>query len=288
MDQATQGAGKIHPAPFTLLPGSVRMTIPLFDARAYQAALATRAIGRFLEYRPVVDTTMRLARRAAEEGAPHGSVVLTDEQTAGRGRQGRTFLSPPGENLYFTFVLRGSPASLRHLPLAVPVAVCTAVRDEGVDALVKWPNDIWVRGRKLSGMLIDVEGEGESLTALPGIGINVTTEFRDFPELAPIATSIGAELGRAVGREALLARVCNQLELLLDCPRDVLLARYRTLSLVLGRQVEVTSRDGRAFVGVAEDIEEDGALRVRSGRGTELVLAADVSLRPAGSLDPSR
>jgi len=264
------------------------MTVAPFDARAYQAALATRAVGRFLEYRPVVDTTMRLARRAAEEGAPHGSLVLADEQTAGRGRQGRAFLSPPGANLYFTLVLRGSTASLRHLPLAVPVAVCVAVRDEGVDALVKWPNDIWVNGRKLSGMLIDAEGVGDSLTALPGIGINVTTEFSHIPDLASVATSIGAELGRVVGREPLLARVCNQLELLLEGPSEELRERYRALSLILGKEVEVTGRDGHAFLGVAEEIEEDGALRVRRGGVVEVVHAADVSLRPAGSLDPSR
>lgn len=259
-----------------------------FDASRFQAALTTRTLGRFLEYRPSVDTTMRLARRAADEGAAHGTLVLADEQTAGRGRQGRSFVSPAGHNLYFTLVLRGTAASLRYLSLAVPVAVCSAIREEDVDARVKWPNDVWIEGLKVSGMLIDAEGSGDVMTAFPGIGINVRTDFSHIADLAPIAISLETVLGRPVDRETLLARVCNDLEGSLLMAPHLLLERYRALSLVVGQPVEVTFRDGTAFAGVAEDIDHDGGLRVRRGSRLEVVHAADVSLRPIGWLDPSR
>src|SRR5207244_793702 len=118
-------------------------TMSAFDPAAFQAALNTRTIGRFLLYRPSIDTTMRLARREADEGAPDGTLVLAEEQTAGRGRRGRGFFSPPGENLYFTLLLRRPAPVHGALPVAVPVAVCEAVRAEGLDARIKWPNDIW-------------------------------------------------------------------------------------------------------------------------------------------------
>lgn len=253
-----------------------------FDEPAFRAALATETIGRQLVYREIVDTTMVVAREEAARGAGHGTLVLAEEQTAGRGRRGRDFHSPPGENLYFTLILRLDAAAAGRLPLAVPVAVCEAVRLCGVEAQVKWPNDIWAAGRKLGGMLIDAETVAAGVVAYPGIGINVNGDPTVIPELREIATSVRRELGAPVSREALLAGVCNGLEANIASPAAEMVARYRRLSLVLGRRVVVNPARGEVYEGTAASIADDGSLVVRrSDGGTETVTAADVSLRPA-------
>ena len=183
-----------------------------FNPATFQNALVTASIGRFLLYRQVLDSTMVLAAREAREGAPHGTIVFAEEQTAGRGRRGRSFYSPAGQNLYFTLVLRCPVEVHRRLPLIVPLAVCTAVQAEAPAARIKWPNDIWIGDRKVAGMLIDAELSATGAVALPGIGINVNADPTVVPELRDIATCLARELGRPVQREALLARICNELE----------------------------------------------------------------------------
>lgn len=254
----------------------------MFDAALFQRELGTVQVGRFFVYRTVTETTMTLARREAEEGAPHGTLVLAEEQTAGRGRRGRSFFSPPGENLYFTLVLRCEADLHRRLPLVVPLAVATACAAEGVDARIKWPNDIWVGERKLSGMLIDAELTASGALAFPGIGINVNGDPTLNPELRDVATSVRRELGRPVSREVLLARVCGEIEGALDLAADGLIERYRALSMVLGRRVRVSSAVGEQFEALAQDIAADGSLVVvTADGGVETVTAADVSVRPA-------
>ncbi len=254
-----------------------------FDPAAFQESLATRVVGRFLVFREVVDSTMVLARREADEGAPHGTVVLAEEQTAGRGRKGRWFHSPRGENLYFTLVLRTPLAVHKRLPVAVPLAVWQAVTAFDVGAAIKWPNDIWAGGRKLSGMLIDAELSSAGGVAMVGIGINVNGDPTVIPELAEIATSVRRELGRPVSREQLLAAVCNALEALLALPAEVLVTEYRGASLVLGREVVVTPVFGQSYGATAESISEDGSLVVVDAQGLRQSLnAAEVTLRPGG------
>lgn len=224
---------------------------------------------------------MDLARREAERGARHGTLILADEQTAGRGRRGRTFYSPPGQNLYFTLVLRLPADRHRVLPVAIPLAVCRAIRGERVDARIKWPNDIWVKDRKLCGMLIDAEMAGGGSVAFPGIGINVNDDPTKNPELVDSATSIRRECGYVVSREALLARICDEIERAIEQPIADLVAEYRDLSMIVGRPVVVYPTSGAAWSGVALDIADTGELVVRGEDGTEQrVTAADVSVRP--------
>jgi BirA family biotin operon repressor/biotin-[acetyl-CoA-carboxylase] ligase len=254
----------------------------VFSARRFQDALETEAIGRYFVYRSVTETTMVLARGLADGGAPHGTLALAEEQRAGRGRRGRSFYSPPGENLYFTLVLRLPMAAHRSLPVSVPLAVCRAVRAQGLDACIKWPNDIWVGERKVCGILIDAESGESGPVAFPGIGINVNADPTVNPELRDTATSLHRALGRRVEREALLAAVCNELERAVALPREELVAEYRALSLVLGRPVAVHPTGGEPWTGTALRIADDGELVVaRDGAGEEMVAAADVSVRPA-------
>ncbi|MCC7364991.1 MAG: biotin--[acetyl-CoA-carboxylase] ligase [Dehalococcoidia bacterium] len=259
------------------------MQSPPFHPALFHSALATRLVGRFFVYRPVVESTMELARREAAEGAPHGTLVLAEEQTAGRGRRGRAFHSPAGENLYFTLVLRLPFERQRVLPVALPLAVCRAIEAAGVDARIKWPNDIWSGERKLCGMLIDAETADGGAIAYPGIGINVNGDPTGNPELRDIATSIARELGAPVKREELLADICNELEAALGMDEAALVAAYRPLNLLLGRAVTVTPAGaGDPYPATAREIAPDGSLIVElPGGGTELLTAAEVSIRPA-------
>ncbi|MEJ5221562.1 MAG: biotin--[acetyl-CoA-carboxylase] ligase, partial [Tepidiforma sp.] len=128
--------------------------LPALDLARFQSLLHTRTVGRSLVYRPVVGSTMDLARREAAEGAIHGTAVFAEEQTAGRGRRGRSFFSPAGANIYVTFVLRCSLDIHRTLPVRVPIAVAAAIRSVVPSAAIKWPNDVWVGDLKACGMLI--------------------------------------------------------------------------------------------------------------------------------------
>lgn len=253
-----------------------------FNENAFRDRLRTVAIGRPFVYLPETASTMDDARAAAAGGCDNGTLVLADYQTAGRGRRGRSFFAPDADNLYFTFVLYPSSLSLRAMPLAVPLAACESLRSLGLDAGIKWPNDIWVAGRKIAGMLIDAESGTTGTTVYPGIGINVNGDPTVEPELAAIATSVSRELGHSVQREALLADICNRFELSLARPFHDLLPRYRQLSLVLGREVEVTPPSGEQFTATALDIATDGDLIVRLQSGeVRAIIAADVSVRPA-------
>ena len=252
-----------------------------FDVERFASALSTRAVGREFRYESELPSTMDVAREMAGEGAPHGALVLAETQTAGRGRRGRDFYSPPGGSLYFTVILRPSPPEHGRLPLTVPLAVCRACAGEGVDARIKWPNDIWVGERKLSGMLIDGESGPAGTTAYVGIGINVNADPTAEPALRESTTSLARELGREVVRETLLARVCDELETAVAEPPGALAEAYRGVSLLLGRAITV-EEGGASYGAWARDIAADGALEVELENGTQRrLMAADVSVRRA-------
>ena len=154
------------------------------------------------------DSTNARARELVEAGAPGGTVVTADEQTAGRGRQGRTWTAPPGKALLYSAILR--PLDERHLllPLSVPLAVCEAAEElePGIECAIKWPNDIWIEERKLAGVLI--EAKPQDGWAVIGVGLNLTISRDEFPaELRDTATSLcDATGGRGSSRRCLAKR----------------------------------------------------------------------------------
>lgn len=254
---------------------------PALDLTKFHASLTTSELGRNVVYEATTPSTMDGARKEASGGAPHGTMVFAEEQTAGRGRRGRSFYSPANQNLYFTFVLRLPLAVHRRLPVILPLAVARAIRERGLDAQIKWPNDIWIDGRKVCGMLIDGELTANGGLAFPGIGINVNGDPNENAELAGAATSLALELGHETSREELLAAVCNHLERLLPVAQPELVAEYRELSCTLGRDVTVAPVGGDRYEAKALSISEDGELMVRRGDGLVVAVnAADVSIRP--------
>ena len=252
------------------------------DLEHVRSLLTTGRIGRPLLFFPSIGSTMDVARAQAEAGAPEGVVVVADEQTAGRGRLGRSWLAPAGVNLSLSILVRPSLAAMKRLGIVTPLAVADAVQAVGgLDVRFKWPNDVRAGGRKLCGILIEGGFTGETPThAVVGIGLNVNLDAARYPEVADIATSIARELGRPVSREATLAALLNAFERRYDCADGESLRReWRARLETLGTIVTVTFA-GRTEHGFAEDVDGDGALILRRADGSRVTLpAGEVTLR---------
>jgi BirA family biotin operon repressor/biotin-[acetyl-CoA-carboxylase] ligase len=253
-----------------------------FSLAELQRRLTTEFVGRAAVYQASVGSTMDVAREEAEGGAPDGMIAVADEQTRGRGRRGRSWVSPPGANLYVTVVLRPDEATARTLAMITPLAVCEAADAvAGVRSSVKWPNDVLIGGRKVGGVLIDIRfADSEVEYALVGVGINVNFDPEQYDEISSSATSLKREAGRELSREEVLAAFLERLEKLYTAARrgesayDAWKSRLETL----GRQVTVRL-DGGVEEGVAEDVDAEGNLLLRRDDGSIVPLAAgDVTL----------
>jgi BirA family biotin operon repressor/biotin-[acetyl-CoA-carboxylase] ligase len=251
--------------------------------------LNTHDLGQVLHCREEVGSTSDLAKELAEAGAEHGEVVIAESQTAGRGRRGRSWVSPPRRNLYFSVVLRPDlpPVRAAELTLVASVALCDAVRQAGVDAGIKWPNDLLASGKKIAGVLTELAAEPEKVQwVVLGAGVNVNARPEDFPpELRGEATSLLIERGQPAPRALFAAACLTALEEWIDRHAEEgfapIRAAWRERSVTLGREV-VVKAGGQDVTGVAEDIDEAGALLVRGPKGLERILSGDVTLlRPA-------
>jgi BirA family biotin operon repressor/biotin-[acetyl-CoA-carboxylase] ligase len=211
----------------------------------------------------VTDSTNRRAGELAGGGAPHGTVVTAREQTAGRGRQGRTWTAPPGRALLCSIILRDPP---RLLPLAAGVSVAELV---GADARVKWPNDVLIGDRKVAGIL--VEGHPQERWAVLGIGLNVALRARDFPpELRERAATLGLE-PEAI--EPVLARLLTHLQQWIAAPPAAVLGAVRARDALLGRPVSWA-----AGAGTGAGIDPDGRLLIDTSDGRLALDAGEVHL----------
>lgn len=256
--------------------------MPPFDLDRYRAALRTGTFGRELIFEPSASSTMDMARAAAERGAAEGLVALADEQTAGRGRLGRSWVAPPAVNLLPTLLLRPPAGAMRQIAMIAPLAVCAAVEEmHGLRLDIKWPNDAQANGKKLAGILIESASHGGAPFVLVGAGINVNFDPRPYDEIRDIATSVAIELGHEVEREPLLATYLAHFERLYAAAKAAAEIReaWRARLVTLGRQVHA-AWPGGSVDGVAEDVDESGALIVRAASGERVTVeAGDVTLR---------
>ena len=262
-----------------------------FDLDHLQSLLRTDFIGRTVYYDETTTSTMERAKREAEAGAPEGAVAIAEEQTKGRGRMGRSWISPPGVNLYFTIMLRPALEQLRPLPVIAPLAVCEAI--EETTALlprIKWPNDVLIDGSKVAGVLAESEVTGEDVRfVLVGTGINVNLDAAAYPEIREIATSLRAELGRDVSREEVLAATLTHFERLYQALRrgEVVSMPWKQRLDTLGKQVRVETAAGGVHEGVAVEADSDGSLIVRRDDGSHVrVDAGEVTLRQGSGQAP--
>ncbi|MGH8244805.1 MAG: biotin--[acetyl-CoA-carboxylase] ligase, partial [Gammaproteobacteria bacterium] len=230
------------------------------------------------------------AAALAQQGAPHGAVVVAETQTAGRGRLGRHWHSPPGKNLHCSLLLRTMPARdqqplwLSWIPLIAALAVTRAVQvTADLKPTVKWPNDILIGNRKLGGVLCESSGLGTSHSIIiVGIGLNVNIRRDEFPEdLRELATSLMIEAQHPFDRSALLAILALELETRCEAflagRHSDILKEYMLRCSTVGHRVLVELAHGEHVDGTAESIQTDGSLRVvRDDRTTVDVRAGDV------------
>lgn len=251
-----------------------------------QSVLATKSFGHKFVYRESLPSTNALAKEEARKGAPEGTVVVTEEQIAGRGRLQRGWFSPYAKGIWFSAILRPhfSPLEASKCTLMAAVAITRVLRAAGLtEAVIKWPNDILVGKRKLVGILTEMDATMEEINyIIMGIGINTDVARVDLPqELRDVATSLLLE-GVRVSRKELFAQVLLELETLyFQVEKEGfagVLEEWRKLSGTLGREINVISATG-TFSGVAEDIDADGCLLVRTPDGVERVISGDVSIR---------
>jgi BirA family biotin operon repressor/biotin-[acetyl-CoA-carboxylase] ligase len=215
----------------------------------------------------LTDSTNERARALAEAGAPHGTLVTADEQEAGRGRQGRVWTAPPGSAVLMSLVLRDLDERHALLPLAAAVAVCEVAAF--ANPAVKWPNDVWIDGKKLAGTLI--EGRPREGWAVLGIGLNVTTDA--FPaELADIATSLRLS-GHETTPSAVLEELLAALDRWIKAPPASVLDAWRSRDALKGGRVRWS--DGE---GIANGIDDSGDLRVQTDDGLVTLGAGEVHL----------
>lgn len=246
-----------------------------------QSRLRTRFIGQQLYYYPTVTSTMDIARRLATEGAVEGTVVIAGTQTAGRGRLGRSWLSPEG-SVALSVILKPPLDNLPQLIMIASLAVLKVIKKvTGLDAQIKWPNDVLVKSKKVCGILIENEVKGcEVGFAIIGIGINVNFDPIAFPEISNIATSLSHELGRAISEDEVIIALLYELEQFYLAAQTgaPIYQEWRDRMETLGKWIQV--RTGTNLEqGKAEAVTEAGNLILRRADDsyTEIV-AGDVTV----------
>jgi len=259
----------------------------LLDQAEIIKGLGRSVFSRNLIFHKTIDSTNTHAKELARKGAPHGTLVLAEEQTAGKGRLDRKWLSPGHENLLFTILLRPALNADNIFPLTMILAVSAidAIKEmAGLNVLIKWPNDLYVNGKKLAGILTEFSiKDGSVEYVILGLGLNVNWMPGRGDGILYAATSILAESGIRVSRNELLTGILRRFEPayedVLSGKIDELHSRWSELSFVIGKDVEIISID-EVTRGKVIAIDREGALILKNSMGHEIrILSGDVSLR---------
>ena len=243
--------------------------------------LGTRFVGKRVIYYPSLASTNETAKQEAQQGAAEGTVIVTDEQTAGKGRIKRLWLTPKG-NVALSVILYPPVTYLPYLIMVASLAVVHSI--EAVTSLksqIKWPNDVLIKGRKVCGILIENKLRGDIVDyAVIGIGINVNLRLQDFPDILATATSLSNELGKDVSCLSLIRRLLVEVENLYSAlpSGGSIYEEWRDSLVTLGKRVRVKSGE-TTYDGVAESVARDGSLLLRGSDGTlTKIVAGDVTL----------
>ncbi len=255
--------------------------MPNLIAAAVREGLYTHVVARRILYYPELKSTMDEAARLADEGTVEGTVVIAERQSAGRGRQGRSWVSEPG-NLLLSVLFRPRMEQLPLISMIGGVAAARAVRKTaGLNARIKWPNDLLLGGRKAAGILAESAIQGDSVCyAVLGIGVNVSLDVAESDGISAIATSVNAAAGHDVSRASLLRQLLLELDdLYIALSRsDSPLPEWRSLLDTTGHRVKATSGN-ETYAGLAEGVDDAGNLLLRLDGGRLITLTAgDVTL----------
>ncbi len=265
---------KLTESPDFLLPGEIKKN------------LKTKILGKnILAYR-TLGSTNQLGFRLAESGVGEETLIVADEQTKGKGRMGRSWYSPPRLGLWMSLILRPDipPFKASGLSICAGLALAQAIKGfTGLDAKIKWPNDCLINGRKVGGILLELSAELDRTNfVIAGIGVNVNHLLSDFPKkLSLDATSIRIEYGKEVSRIKLLVLFLKKFEAIyLDFKKNGLAPQRQSIkkfSSLLGKKVVVKFGKER-IQGVAEDIDDNGSLVMRTKKGERVVRAGEVTV----------
>ena len=258
----------------------------LLSAEEIESALNTRTMGRpSIEVFKETDSTNLQARLLASRGAPEGTLVVAEAQTQGRGRRGRTWFSPPSRSLYISVILRPSmaPAQAPRITLMTAVAVARTLRKSGLDARIKWPNDILVGGKKIAGILTEVSMEMDRVDwVIVGLGLNVNTPADQMPpDIREIATSVRSVAGRTFSRTGLLCAFLENFEAVYEQLKSEgfgpIMAQWRSMSDIIGQRVYVDVM-GTRHMGTVAAVDNDGVLILKDDEGrTRRIFSGDVT-----------
>ena len=254
------------------------------SAATLHGGLTARYIGRDFRHLQIADSTQNIAASLGQDGAAEGLVVSADEQTDGRGRFKRTWVSPPASSLLLSILLRPPAEVVDKITVIAALAVARAITVQVPVLLpeIKWPNDILINGRKVCGILAEAHGVGtKEMFVILGIGLNVNWDTSQVPEIAQTATSLTREApGVSIPRLPLLQRLLEGVEAAYEDAKrgDDVLGQWRERLVTIGRRVRVTGSDVDA-VGIAEEVDQNGALLLRTDAGALLSFrAGDVSV----------
>lgn len=254
----------------------------ILNPELIQRDLPTRFIGQKIIYYPSLTSTMDAAKKEALWGAEAGTVVLAGEQTAGRGRLQRSWLSPVG-GLAFSVILRPNLSYLPYMVMLASLAVTYGIRSlTGLKPQIKWPNDVLIGEKKVCGILIENDIRKNILKHMViGIGINVNLQVDQHPEIASIATSLSDQLSRQVPRAEVLRAVLVEMDrLYADLPNgERLLNQWKNNLVTIGLQVQI-NMGNQIYTGLAESVTDNGSLMIREKDGHLVkIIAGDVMLR---------
>lgn len=251
------------------------------DIVAYlKSNLKDRIIGREIYYFESVSSTMDVARELADRGAAEGTAVIAGIQKTGRGRLGRSWLTPKG-SLAVSIILKPPQERLRYLPAISSLAVLQAIKNFGIAARIKWPNDVLIEGRKVSGILIENAMEAETIRySIVGIGINVNFNSAEYPEIARISTGIAEHLKAEISVAEVAFHLLSELEVLYIKTKDMGRVTDNWLNNMetIGKRIRVNT--GNAIKdGIAESVNAEGNLILRLDDGSAVeIIAGDVTL----------
>ena len=250
--------------------------------------LNTEYIGKNVIYYDSIGSTNAKAKELAELGEEHGTVIISEEQTLGRGRLGRNWVSPKYKGIWMSIILRPNiiTENISQITLLGAAAVQKAIMKMGIKTSIKWPNDIVLNSKKVCGILTEMSGEVDHINYLVmGIGINVNLQEEDFPqELKDIATSLTLESGKHIERKLLLANVLNIFEELYSDfvqngnIKDTI-EICRKNSMLIGKEIQLVNR-GKVTTAKAIDISDKGELVIENHQGLlEYIVSGEVSIR---------
>lgn len=241
-----------------------------------------QAIGKQLFYFEEIDSTSNYAKKIAHEGCPHGTVVVAERQTSGRGRVGREWKSSNSDGLWFSIVLRPElePENVQIVTLAASIAVVEGIfESQGIVCGIKWPNDIILDNCKLAGILTELSAEpGHVNFVVVGIGININQDVNSFNgEIRQKATSLKIHTGRCIQRVKILGSILTSFEeiykIMLQGNRSEVINRWSKYSVTLGKEVRILSRD-EEYIGIAQNVASDGKLIVKCYDGAVREISA--------------